>query len=87
MRSVYLECAEALRGAGYRIKGQVLKSMHFGVPQIRQRVIVIGIRDDLGVEPSHPRPQTKPPTLREALVGLEDREQQSRPLTARQRQL
>lgn len=34
--------------------------MYYHVPQSRERVIIIGVREDLGIEPSHPKPQGKP---------------------------
>lgn len=43
--------------AGYNVDYKVLKASDFGVPQIRERVIVIGIRKDLDVIPSFPVPQ------------------------------
>jgi DNA (cytosine-5)-methyltransferase 1 len=41
--------------------------MHYGVPQSRERVIIVGTRNDLGIIPSFPRPQTEALGLRSAL--------------------
>ena len=49
--------------------------MYFNVPQSRQRVIIVGVRNDLGIEPSHPKPQMRPGTVRDALRGLSEIEQ------------
>src|SRR5207249_8808875 len=38
----------------YNIWAGVLNAAHYGVPQTRQRAIVIGYRKDLGVEPTAP---------------------------------
>ncbi|RIY36838.1 DNA cytosine methyltransferase [Psittacicella gerlachiana] len=38
---------EEFRAAGYQVEYQVLNAADFGVPQIRKRVIIIGIRKDL----------------------------------------
>ena len=70
MKQVYLAIMAELRDCGYRCKGQVLNAMYFNVPQSRERVIVIGVRRDLGVSPSHPKPQTKPLTTRSAIGHL-----------------
>jgi DNA (cytosine-5)-methyltransferase 1 len=70
MKSLYLECTAMLRECGYRVKGQVMNSMYFGVPQRRERVIIIGIRNDLAIEPSHPKPFTSPITAGEAVRDL-----------------
>jgi DNA (cytosine-5)-methyltransferase 1 len=60
MKQAYLAIVAALRACGYRVKGEVLNAMYFNVPQSRERVIIIGVRNDLGIGPSHPKPQTKP---------------------------
>lgn len=60
MKQAYLTIIKTLRGCGYRAKGEVLNAMYFNVPQSRERVIIIGVREDLGIEPSHPKPQGKP---------------------------
>lgn len=69
MSQVYLTCIGDLRSIGYRCRGEILNADRFNVPQSRQRVIIIGIRNDLGIEPSHPKPQTRRIGLREA-IGL-----------------
>ena len=43
-------------GAGYTVRYKVLKASDFGVPQSRERVIIIGIRNDLSIIPVFPRP-------------------------------
>ena len=60
MKQAYLLIVQTLRDCGYKVKGQVLNAMYYNVPQARQRVILVGVRKDLGIEPSHPKPQTKP---------------------------
>ena len=47
-----------------------MNAMYFNVPQSRQRVIIIGFRNDLDIEPSHPKPQTKPVTVYGAIGHL-----------------
>jgi DNA (cytosine-5)-methyltransferase 1 len=66
MKQAYLEIVKTLRECGYNCKGQVLNAMYFNVPQSRERVIIIGVRNDLGIEPNHPKPQGRPITIREA---------------------
>ena len=70
MKQAYLAIIAELRGCGYRAKGQVLNAMYYNVPQSRERVIIIGVREDLGIEPSHPRPQTTAATVEQAWRGV-----------------
>ena len=72
MKKVYLECIGILRDCGYRAKGQVMNAMYYNVPQSRERVIIIGVRKDLGIEPSHPKPQNKAKTIRDGLKGVDN---------------
>ena len=60
MKLIFAECLRELKASGYKVKARVLNAMYYNVPQSRQRLIFIGVRNDLGVEPSHPKPQTRP---------------------------
>lgn len=71
MRVVFKEILETLRGAGYRVTARVLNAASFGTPQLRERVIFIGAREDLGIDPTHPEPTVAAcPTIRKALEGV-----------------
>ncbi|RLE90451.1 MAG: DNA cytosine methyltransferase [Thermoprotei archaeon] len=75
---------EELEKTGYRIAWKVLNAADYGTPQVRERVIVIGVRPDLDKAPVFPEPtHSKEPvglfrvlrtwlTLAEALAGIED---------------
>ena len=60
MRLVFADMLRELKASGYRVSARVLDAAYFGVPQHRQRLIVVGARDDLGIEPSHPAAQNRP---------------------------
>lgn len=47
---------QALRDCGYNVKARLLDAQWLGVPQARQRVIFIGVRNDLNLEPVFPSP-------------------------------
>jgi DNA (cytosine-5)-methyltransferase 1 len=70
MKQAYLAIINTLRGCGYKAKGEVLNAMYFNVPQSRQRVIIIGVRENLGIESSHPKPKTKVQTVKDAIWEL-----------------
>ena len=60
MKHVFAIVMRELKASGYQVKCQLMNAMYFGVPQSRERVIFIGVRNDLGIEASHPMAQTKP---------------------------
>lgn len=62
----------ALREPGYRVSCRVLDGQWLGVPQMRQRTIFVGVRDDLGLDPAHPAPLGYRYTVGEAVEGLRD---------------
>ena len=56
---------------GYEVRYKVLKASNYGVPQSRQRVIVIGIRKDLNLIPEFPEKKyDKEVTVNEAISDL-----------------
>lgn len=61
---------------GYCVKAALLNASWLGVPQSRERVIFCGVRNDLSVFPSFPKPLGHQITLREAFDGLEQDEEQ-----------
>lgn len=67
MRLTFAECLRALKACDYRVTARVLNAMYFGVPQARARLIFVGVRADLGLDPTHPGAQTRPVAVREAL--------------------
>lgn len=60
-----------LSDAGYRVAVQTLNAASYGVPQERRRVIFLGFRRDLLVEPSFPQASVPSPfTLQQALDSV-----------------
>lgn len=58
-------------GIGYNVDYKVLKASDYGVPQTRERVILIGFRKDLGLFPEFPEKTiTKEITVWEAISDL-----------------
>ena len=52
---------------GYHIEYDVLDAVHYGVPQHRERVFIIGIRNDLNIEWEFPEGNGEIITLRQAI--------------------
>lgn len=78
MKVVFAEILRELRAAppGYRVSARLVDARFLGVPQRRQRLIFVGVREDLafacGLDPVHPAPMPFAGTVREALAGLPD---------------
>jgi DNA-cytosine methyltransferase len=73
MRLMFAEMTIALKQAGYKVSCRELNAWWYGVPQDRRRLIWVGVREDLDMEPGHPDPTvTRPVSVREALGILYD---------------
>lgn len=70
MKLIFAEIMRSLKGSGYVVTARLMDAKYFNVPQSRKRMIFIGVREDLGVSPSHPRPSARPLTVGEALRGV-----------------
>lgn len=60
-----------MKQCGYRVKAQLLNAKWLGVPQSRERLIFIGVRNDLNMEPVFPHPKKILYSIRDAFDGLE----------------
>ena len=56
-----------LESLGYHTQQKVLNACYYGVGQKRERLVIIGIRDDLDIQFEYPVPDEKWTTLRDAL--------------------
>ena len=66
----FIEVLRALKGCGYRVTARLLDAQWLGVPQARQRIIFVGVREDLKRDPVHPSPLQYRYSVREALPHL-----------------
>ena len=76
---VFKQIVEDFAAAGYTLYVRLVNARDYGVPQIRERVIIVGVRNDLDFEYNFPEPThgtsegLKPfVTLKEAIGDLED---------------
>ena len=72
MKLIFAEILRELKASGYQVSARLLDAVYFGVPQFRERLIFIGVRDDLKIMPSHPAAQTIPITVGEAWQEVRD---------------
>jgi DNA (cytosine-5)-methyltransferase 1 len=70
MRTVFAEILQELKAVGYQVTARLIDVSYLGVPQMRKRMIFVGVRSDLGIDPAHPVPFTRPVTVRQAWADL-----------------
>ncbi len=59
------------REIGYNVEYKLLNASNYGVPQNRERVIFVGLQDDINLNFKFPEPLKGKVTLAEALKGME----------------
>lgn len=69
-KGYFLEILKTLKACGYRVEAQLLDAQWLGVPQARQRLIFVGVREDLGLQPVYPKPLGYRYTVREAVPWI-----------------
>jgi len=72
MKLIFADIMRELKASGYVVSARLLNAMWFGVPQSRERMIFIGVREDLGIVPSHPKAESRPVVVKQALEGIEN---------------
>jgi DNA (cytosine-5)-methyltransferase 1 len=76
---VFRQIKQDFEAAGYRVYHKLLNARDYGVPQLRERVFLVGVREDIDFEYKFPEPthgedlSLKPyVTLKEAIGDLEE---------------
>jgi len=67
MKLIFADIMRELKASGYKVSARLLNSMYFNVPQSRQRMFFVGVREDLSIKPSHPKPQYRAISISDAL--------------------
>jgi len=67
MKGKFIEIINMLKSLNYNVKCKLMNAMYYNVPQSRQRLIFIGIRKDLNIEPSFPNPSNYIIKVKQAL--------------------
>jgi DNA (cytosine-5)-methyltransferase 1 len=66
----FKEILARLETCGYRVEARTLDAQWLDVPQVRKRLIFIGVRNDLDAEPAHPKPLKYIRTIADALPNV-----------------
>lgn len=72
-KGYFLDILAALKGCGYRVQARLLDAQWLGVPQARQRVVFVGVREDLGLAPAFPSPRPYRYSVRDAIPWIDAR--------------
>ena len=78
-REVFRQIVQDFEAAGYRVYTKLVNSRDYGVPQLRERVFLVGVRNDIDFvyefpEPTHGEGEGLLPyvTLKDAIGDLEN---------------
>jgi DNA (cytosine-5)-methyltransferase 1 len=69
-KGYFKDILKEMKSFGYRVEARLLDAKWLGVPQRRNRIIFIGVRDDLSRMPTFPRPLHRQWTVRQAIGDL-----------------
>lgn len=70
MKLIFAEIMKELKDSGYQVKAKLMNAMYYGVPQFRERVIFIGVRNGLVMIPGFPLPNKNIIMAKEAIPNL-----------------
>jgi len=70
MKLIFADILRELKLKGYTVSMRLLNASWYGVAEARERSIFIGVRSDLGIIPSHPRPLSGPINVATVIRGL-----------------
>jgi DNA (cytosine-5)-methyltransferase 1 len=73
VKGQFLLILKELKNCGYQVSARVLGASWLGVPQLRNRLIFVGVRNDLPATPVHPKPLAYQYVTSDALSCLADK--------------
>ena len=72
MKGKFIEILTTLKSGEYVVGCKLMNSKYYGVPQSRERLIFIGVRNDLNKKPSFPIPSNKLISVKDALSQIKE---------------
>jgi len=71
MRGKFNQIFTQLKSIGYKLQCKSINTIYYNVPQSRQRLIFLGVRNDLPTEPVFPKPNLKVQRLKDVLPDVD----------------
>lgn len=66
----YKTITDIFENEGYNIQSKIVNAWDYGVPQKRERIIIIGVRKDLNIQIKFPKPHQYKPVLKDVLKDI-----------------
>jgi len=57
LKAMFRRIYSELKESGYKVLCRKLEAKYLGIPQMRERLIFVGVRDDVAIEPKLPEPK------------------------------
>lgn len=76
-----------MKNCGYNVKVKLMNAKYYNVPQSRERLIFIGVRNDLNIQPSFPKANKKIVPVKKAFENINNKTFSNVKLTKRTIQL
>ena len=70
IKGLFIEYIKKMKSLNYKVKVKLMNTMYYNIPQARQRLIFIGVRKDLDLEPSYPIPNRQVIIVRQAFKNI-----------------
>ena len=71
MKGKFNQLFTRLKSTGYKFRCRSINTIYYNVPQSRQRLIFLGVREDLPTEPVFPQPNLKVQRLKDVLPDVD----------------
>ena len=71
MKLIFVKILQELKDCGYNVKAKLMNAQYYDVPQSRQRVIFLGVRKDLAIQPTFPTPNRNKLSADQAILGAD----------------
>jgi DNA (cytosine-5)-methyltransferase 1 len=71
MKGIFNRIIDDLSTTNYKIKWKSLNTLYYGVPQSRQRLIIMGVRNDLGKTPVFPERNDNIQYIGDVIKGID----------------